>query len=461
MEKKIKNFIIILVSIFIIILILLMFILKREKEVKESLIIEELEKTPPKGATLYLEENYEFYYSVKEIIEEYCTQISNINLDKRELSEIVSLKGNETEEQLNGVRAYIQKTIEYSKKSVFHQLGSKYIQEFEITEENIKTKFEDINFQNIIIDEMYVTNETDGIYTYLVKGSIIEKNKNIKEVSIMIIVDRFQNCFSIYPQNYMEQNNYYNKMLGENIEISENNIKIEKNQYNTFSINSISKETKASDLFNDFKRRIKYNFKNSSKIINDEYTSIRFDNEQEIIEYLGNISKDIHKNKLDSYSVKENGGNKDYLFKDINGNYYIFKETAPFQYTVMLDNYTIPTEEFVEEYNKSSDAEKVVLNIKRFFMGIDDKNYGFSYSVLAESFKNSKYQTKNDFVNYAKQNFFEENKIEYISYEKENGLYIYKIKLTDATGNSSEEKEFNIILKLNNGTDFEMSFGEN
>lgn len=461
MEKKIKNFIIILLSIFIIILILLMFILKREKDIKESLIMEELEKTLPRGATLYCEENYEFYYSVKEIIKEYYTQISNMNLDKRDLSEIVSLKGDETEEKLNGVRAYVQKTIEYSKKALLHQLGSKYIQEFEITEENIKTKFEEINFQNIIIDQMYVTNEKDGIYTYLVKGSVIEKDKNIKEVNLMVIVDRFQNCFSIYPQSYIEKNNYYNKTVGENIEISENHIQIDKNQYNTFSINSISKETKASDLFDDFKRRIKYNFKNSSKIINNEYANIRFENEQEIIEYLGNISKDIHKSKLDSYSVKENGKNKDYLFKDINGNYYIFKETAPFQYTVMLDNYTIPTEEFVKEYNKSSEAEKVVLNIKRFFMGIDDKNYGFSYSVLSESFKNSKYPTKNDFINYAKQNFFEENKIECISYEKEKGLYIYKIKLTDANGKSVDSKEFNIILKLKSGTDFEMSFGEN
>ena len=34
-----------------------------------------------------------------------------------------------------------------------------------------------------------------------------------------------------------------------------------------------------------------------------------------------------------------------------------------------------------------------------------------------------------------------------------------KIKLTDATGNSSDEREFNIILKLNSGTNFEMSFG--
>ena len=149
-----------------------------------------------------------------------------------------------------------------------------------------------------------------------------------------------------------------------------------------------------------------------------------------------------------------------YILIDNKGNNYILKETTPFQYVIILDNYTIPTSQFIEEYNKQTDQGKVVLNIKRFFMGIDDKNYGYSYSVLSESFKNNKYPTKNEFINYAKQNFFEKNEIEYITYEKENGVDIYKIKVKDAFGKSSDEKTLNMILRLKNGTDFEMSFGE-
>ena len=164
---------------------------------------------------------------------------------------------------------------------------------------------------------------------------------------------------------------------------------------------------------------------------------------------------------MDTYNKDKNSDYTQYLFKDTKGNYYIFKETSPFKYTVQLDNYTIPTEDFTETYNSSSDVEQVILNIKKFFMGIDDKNYGYSYSVLSESFKKNKYPTKNDFINYAKQNFFEENEIQYVSYEKENGLYIYKIKISDATGTSSEVRKFNMIIKLNSGTDFEMSFGTN
>jgi len=113
-----------------------------------------------------------------------------------------------------------------------------------------------------------------------------------------------------------------------------------------------------------------------------------------------------------------------------------------------------------EKYNMTSEEKKVILNIKKFFMGIDNENYGYSYSVLSEAFKNNNYPTKNDFINYAKANFFKQNEVEYVSYKKQNDLYIYEIKLKDATGNNKEEKMFNIILKLNSGTDFEMSFGQ-
>ena len=126
----------------------------------------------------------------------------------------------------------------------------------------------------------------------------------------------------------------------------------------------------------------------------------------------------------------------------------------------MLDNYSIPGEDFQEEYNMLSKDKKVILNIKRFFMGIDNKNYGYSYSVLSENFRNNKFASKEDFINYAKQNFFDENEIKYISFKEENGIFIYEIILTDATGKNSEERTFNMIMKLNSETNFEMSFSK-
>ena len=93
-------------------------------------------------------------------------------------------------------------------------------------------------------------------------------------------------------------------------------------------------------------------------------------------------------------------------------------------------------------------------------MGIDDKNYGYSYSVLSEGFRNNYFANKEDFISYAKQNFFEKNKIEYLSYEQEKGLNIHKIKLTDETGINQEERVFNMIVKLNDNAEFEMSFSK-
>ena len=193
---------------------------------------------------------------------------------------------------------------------------------------------------------------------------------------------------------------------------------------------------------------------------NDVKNLKQFEEFETVEEYRNYISQ-VKRLKLDKYQIRMNQEYNRYICIDSEGNYYTFYATSPLNYTVVLGNYAIPTEDFVETYNGSTEVEKVILNIKRFFMGIDDKNYGYSYSVLSESFKANKYPTKDAFVQYAKQYFFEENEIEYISYEKQKGLYIYKIKIKDATGENTESKSLNMIVKLNDGTDFEMSFGTN
>ena len=98
MQNIIKKFIIIVLIIFVIISIVLFWLLKNMETTPENPIIDDFEKDKPKGNQIKAEDNYEFYYSVKEIIKEYYTQISNMNLDKRELSEITFLNGSETEE---------------------------------------------------------------------------------------------------------------------------------------------------------------------------------------------------------------------------------------------------------------------------------------------------------------------------------------------------------------------------
>lgn len=341
------------------------------------------------------------------------------------------------------------------KKNIYDVLSEEYIKKNNITIENIYDYVETTNIQTLYVPLEASILQSENIQSFIIHG-LIESTKLevIDEIFAVVNIDKVNNVFSIEPihGDYTSINEIKIEKLDDVININDNN---------KFDYISVSTETIVKDYMNIYKRLLLGSPETMYNLIDEEYRKIRFQDLEGFKEYIEENKEDIISIRVEKYQRATVGDYTQYLCVDQNNNYYIFKETVPFQYTVILDNYTIPTDDFTEEYSKSSEAEKVILNIKRFFMGIDDKNYGYSYSVLAESFKNNKYPTKNDFVNYAKQNFFEQNEIEYISYEKENGVYIYKIKLTDATGKSSGEREFNIILKLNSGTDFEMSFGEN
>ena len=59
-----------------------------------------------------------------------------------------------------------------------------------------------------------------------------------------------------------------------------------------------------------------------------------------------------------------NNNYTEYTCMDQFENYYIFRENKVMDYSIILDNYTIPTEEFIEKYNSVNEQKKVVLNIQ-------------------------------------------------------------------------------------------------
>lgn len=445
--KKILKLISILIIVMMIIIIALSILIKKIESKKEIIEIEEYDELAKRNEKLHIETNCNRFYVVKNCVEQFYEYYQYL------YPENIREKSKDEEIDLDSVKKW------YGEK-VYAILDKEYINYKNITLDNISNKLGKIGNTKVIVDKIYTKDLENSSYICFVEGRIKEEKSSIKNLKMVVRLSG-TNTFKIFLEDYLNDKNYED--FSKDIDTTELcRYEIIDEKYNTYKSKAITPNEYVNDLFAHYKSSVindkEYTYE---QLIDKNYRNIRFTNIEEYIEYVNSKYSKIVTTGLNSYKLNTINGSNQYLCKDNNDNYYIFKDTAPFQYTVMLDNYTIPTEEFKEEYNNSSETEKVILNIKRFFMGIDDKNYGYSYSVLSESFKNNKYPTKNDFVNYAKQNFFEENKIEYISYEKENGLYIYKIKLTDATGKRTDEKEFNIILKINSGTDFEMSFGEN
>lgn len=343
------------------------------------------------------------------------------------------------------------------KENLYGILDEKYLEYRGITKENLESNFPEIGSISINVQDIYYAEGEKNVTIYFVYG-IKQDLTSLEKTNfcIAVKVDSPNRTFKVLPEDYVEKF-YKDYGIGQEVQIDEESI--ENNGYNKFAYQHISDVDYINDLFAHYKQSIRFNREGSYNLLDETYKNMCFEDVNDYLSYLEYNYSKISSVNLDTYTSKNKGDYTEYIFKDRKGNYYTFKETAPFKYTVILDNYTIATEDFIEEYNSLTESKKVILNVKKFFMAIDDNNYGYAYNLLSDSFKNNKYKTKASFEGFAKKNFFDKNEIEFINYEKENGLYIYKIKVLDATENSVDEKSFNIIMKLNSGTDFEMSFG--
>ena len=383
------------------------------------------------------------FYIVQSCVEKFYTYYSEIYDEEYEGYLI-----NSEEDKQNVKNKRIEK--------VFKMLDEEYINKTEMTLENFTSKMPKIKNTTLIINDMYYQrlDEINSVYfVYGIKNGTI--NSEAEEIKVMLRLDSKNKTFKIILGELVES--YYNKLTnGEQIEIQE----IADEIYNTYSYEHITENDYINDLFNHYKKTMRINKEYTYNLLDEEYKTLCFEDQGAYLSYLDENYSKIVSARIEEYLKEEKEDYTEYIFKDKKGNYYIFKEKGPFNYTVIPDNYVIPTEDFAGQYKILTNNEKAVLNIEKFFMGINDKNYAYSYSVLAESFKNAKYSTKNDFINYVKGTLFEKNEINYLEYEEQNGLYIYKIKILDANGNSTDEKFFNMIVKLNSGTNFEISFGE-
>lgn len=139
------------------------------------------------------------------------------------------------------------------------------------------------------------------------------------------------------------------------------------------------------------------------------------------------------------------------------GKYYIFKENSAFQFSIILDTYSIDLPEFIEKYESATTQEKVALNLEKVIEAINEQDYKYVYNKLNETFKKNNFDTLEKFEKYMKNNFYEENEASYLSFNEISETYTYSVKIKDAE--SEKYKTKNFVMKLGEGTDFEMSFG--
>lgn len=376
------------------------------------------------------------------------------------------------------VEACIEKTISYAKENnniaIYNLTNYDFAKLNNITENNSIEKLGLNNIEKFKIQEMYSI--TGLNYTsYYVKGITLD-NKN---AYFNLNWDVENSAFDFKILTESEYTNYIETTI-ENASSKENFI--ESNRNNSIPYKYLAEGELAEKYFWDYIDNA-INFPDLAyNNLDKDYREKKFGNVSNYIKYVQENIKlqelynakntkvedfsnymeylTTHKNVgLENYRIDKTDEYTQYVCIDSYGNYYIFRATELMKYTLLLDTYTIDIPEFTNKYNESNTQEKIILNLNKFMLALNDGDYKYAYNLLADSFKENNFKTQEEFENYIKSNLFEENEFNYQKYGNEAGTYYtYEVKITDKSGKSNDEITKTFIILLEEGTDFELSF---
>lgn len=430
--KKANVILIIMIAVIVIIIILLGILLSVNKKKVEEYgeeLPEEISEKVPEG--LNPQDDPEMFYSVSNYIQSYLDYVS-VNFETRE-----------------------DKTLEEKGQMLLDILNENYKKRNNLNSRNILDHMykgeNHLSFYPLHMKQLIEGN----IFTNVVYGFIedYETGTYLQSAYYIVRLDVESYAVDVEPVN--------NVNSIDEVQISKDTKKIEVNDYNQFVSTTINVPNLINRYIANYKKLCKTYPDLAYCYLDKEYREKRYGSLEEFKteiakeDALAEINKD---SIMEKYQVQQQEGYRRIVCIDEKGKYYIINETSTMQYTLILDTYTINIPEFLEKYQKANAQEKVILNIDKFMQAINDKNYKFAYSVLADSFKERNFKTLTDFENYAKSNFYENNKFSYEKFGNEADMYYtYEVKMTEASQEISfKTKTFIVLLK--DGTDFEISF---
>ena len=369
---------------------------------------------------------------------------------------------------------YFKKVAINNGEAIYSLLDSTYIKQNNITKENILKQIPDIikNTDNIRIRKIYGQTNLENEEYYV--HCILEQNGVGEENYFVIYNDRKNVTYSIA---HITREDFVKEVTDENKELELKTI--EPNEYNQIITETPSESEIANKYFKDFIGNAVYYTEYTYNILDEKYKEKRFPTLEDFEKYIED-KKDLYSAmvtkktyddfdnmedyvlyitkkqqlQLQSYQIRYEDDYTRYICMDNYNNYYVFYVTTPLNYTVMLDTYTIDMPEFTQKYEVATTEEKVGYNIEKIVNALNGEDYKYIYSKLADEFKANYFKTYEDFEKYAKETFDIKNNVTYNRYTESEELSTYQITLSGRSKTITKT----IVMKLEEGTDFVMSF---
>lgn len=369
------------------------------------------------------------------------------------------------------IKNYIENTKNQNVELVMSVLNKEYISKNNINSNNLSSstqQYKNItSYKNI---EMYEQN-SERFTAYYIKGQINDQGNVYFEIG----VDVNNHTYDIMPITENEYTTKINQSTGERT--------IEKNENNSIEFKDYDNADIAKMYFDDYLKQMISNPEKAYNLLDKQYRETKFGNYNGFVQYinanrekleltykmetLDNNDFEKYSDYLDfklqhsnlgikKYSIETYENYVQYTCQDAEGNYYIFSAQYPMDYSVVLDVYTTDTPYFKNMYSRSTDQNKAKLNLEKIQEALNNKDYKYIYNKLNATFKANNFATESQFESYMKNNFFDKNQITYNIVEKQGDAWLFNAKLNNANG--KEQKGINLVVKLNEGTEFEMSF---
>lgn len=231
------------------------------------------------------------------------------------------------------------------------------------------------------------------------------------------------------------------------------------NNYNEIANSNITDFEVLRKYFEDYKYKAINNPELAFNLLNKDYREKKFnDNINLYKEYIQKNMDRFQDANIIKHGVINEGNAKKYIFIDNYNNYYELEEVGNYEYTIILDNYTLETNELRQKYSKLSDQEKAISNIDKVMKLINTKDYAIVYQYLNQSFKETKFPTMEAFAKYMQETFFDNNIVGNIGIKKEENVYILSVPYKESLSAAAEEREKVFLMRIKEGTDFELSF---
>lgn len=431
LEKSKKIIILIAVMIFILIIITILLINTKLKEKESKKEGEELKLV----MTLDVKETKEAkeFKNVNYCVNDFFTALGNQNTDK-----VIALldekykknKGIDTSNVLNGQFDYF-----FAKKVNYKEIS--FAQEY----------------QYYIYGEIYYDNFSHKSGIYIILNTDYENNSysvQFDDRNIKITEEEYDNIV-----DKLKSNNTNEYIEATNSSFSQ----IELNSYNSFPNNSTDKPDMLEEYFKNYSIMAVYNPEYAyNELLDKDYRESKFENVQEYKDYVEKNKNSILNTAIREYTSEDKEDYIEYFVVDTSDNYYTFKVKDVMQYTIVLDFYTVELDQIAQKYDAGTEQEKVAINIQKVVAALKDKDYEYVYNKLNENFRNSNFNTLGEFENKMKNIYTGKMSLTFKEFSNEGNTFIYDINLKGRTASNKRETNMQIIMRLKENRDFEMSF---